>query len=341
MRAIKDGQINYEIISDELEDSLKTIIKSGDFKLYEMMAYHLGWNTTTKPNSAIHIKRNHGLTTLISSEAIAGEHKIALPAATAIELVKTFSEVHDDVQSGIPMRNNRDTVWWVWGPAQAINVGDGLHALARLALLRLKNSNASAETTLAALQMLDKAGLELCEGIFQNLESQERIDLTIDSYLEMAEKKTGSLFGCAMAFAPLFLQSDKSLIEAMYTLGKKIGVAREINQDLNSIWCQSEQDEHAMSEVLNKKKLAPVVHAFENAKISQKRKLGDIYFKRVLDPKDLGDIQEVLEEVGSKTYCEQLSESYVSKGIDKAKKILPSDTIEILAPFINELVSSK
>ena len=93
-----------------------------------------------------------------------------------------------------------------------------------------------------------------------------------------------------------------SLIEVMYTLGKKIGVAREINQDLNSIWCQSKQDEHAMSEVLNKKKLVPVVHAFENAKISQKRKLGDIYFKRVLDPKDLGDIQEVLEEVGSKTY---------------------------------------
>ena len=70
MRAIKDGQINYEILSDELEDSLKTIIKSGDFKLYEMMAYHLGWNTTTKPKSAIHIKRNHGLTTLKSSEAI-------------------------------------------------------------------------------------------------------------------------------------------------------------------------------------------------------------------------------------------------------------------------------
>ena len=49
MRAIKDGQINYEIISDELEDSLKSIIKSGDFKLYEMMAYHLGWTQRQNP----------------------------------------------------------------------------------------------------------------------------------------------------------------------------------------------------------------------------------------------------------------------------------------------------
>lgn len=341
MSTIKDNKMNYDDLLNKLENSLKTIVKSGDFKLYEMMAYHLGWDTKAKPDSAIHISRNHGLATLISSQAIGGQPEISLPAATAIELVKTFSEVHDDVQSGIPMRNHRDTVWWVWGPAQAINVGDGLHALARLALLRLKHSTTSAETTLSALQMLDKAGLELCEGIFQNLEAQERIDLSIESYLEMAGKKTGSLYGCAMAFAPLFFDFDNDSIEAMYSLGKNSGISQEINQDLKSIWYQSGQDDHALSEVLNKKKLAPVVHAFENANISQKRRLGDIYFKRVLDPKDLDEIQNVLDDVGSKIFCEQLSESILSQGIEKARNVFPSDTMDIIEPFVQELASCK
>ena len=48
-----------------------------------------------------------------------------------------FLQIHDDVQSGSPQRAGRDTVWWKWGPAQAINAGDGMYAMARVALFRL------------------------------------------------------------------------------------------------------------------------------------------------------------------------------------------------------------
>ena len=61
----------------------------------------------------------------------------ALPAATAVEFVHHFSLIHDDIQNGNPDRDRRPAVWWHWGPGQAINAGDGLHALARLALFRL------------------------------------------------------------------------------------------------------------------------------------------------------------------------------------------------------------
>ena len=66
---------------------------------------------------------------LLACEACGGPD-VALPAAAAVELVQGFTEIHDDVQGGIPTRDGRDAVWWVWGPAQAINAGDGMHGWA-------------------------------------------------------------------------------------------------------------------------------------------------------------------------------------------------------------------
>ena len=64
------------------------------------------------------------------------------------------------------MRGERETVWWKWGPAQAINAGDGMHALARLALFGLQDAGLSAGSTFRAVQILDEAGLRTCEGRF-------------------------------------------------------------------------------------------------------------------------------------------------------------------------------
>ena len=63
-------------------------------------------------------------------------------------------------------------------------------------------------------------------------------------------------------------------------------------------------------ELLNKKKSLPLVHALEKGKISEKRRISEVFFKRVLDPKDIETLRGILDEIGSKEYCYKLLEDY-------------------------------
>ena len=293
-------------ITERVDAELHTVLDSRRMPLYRMMSYHLGWEDAQgEPGYPGARDRNHGVACLVACHGAGGDLDIAAPAAASVELTNGFSEVHDDVQGGNPERFGRDAVWWTWGPAQAINAGDGMHALARLAIFRLEERGVPPETTFGAVQTLDEASLALCEGRFQDLEAQERIDLSVDAYMEMAARKTGALYACAMRLGAMVVGAEDLVVDAMRLCGASLGVAAQIRGDLSELW--PEDDDAAPSpEVLNKKKLLPVVYAVEKANIHTKRRFGDIYFKRVLEPDDVTSLRQLLEEQGARDYCRGL-----------------------------------
>ena len=330
-----------EDLSELVESGLREIVTDGKLGLYAMMAYHMGWKEApgVEPFPSLQNPTRHrGVACLLSAASVGGEVEHAVPAAVAVELVEAFSQVHDDVQGGLPKRSGRDAVWWIWGPAQAINVGDGLHALSRLALFDLKQNGLSQELTVKAVQMLDEAGLDLCEGIFRDLDTQERIDIDIGQYLEMASSKTGALFSCSMGLGALIGKKSQDAVASMSKCGRKLGIAFQINNDLKELWGSGTDMTGPSSEVLNKKKLLPVAHALNKAAISEKRRLGDIYFKRVLEQKDVDDLLEILEEMGSRQFSEDLVNSYKLESLDAMEsEVLPGKS-ESMRNFIDSLV---
>ena len=289
-----------------VDGALEQIVRSRDMELYRMMSHHMGWEDRDPgaPPTAAH--RGRGVLCLLACEASGGETDRALPAAAAVELVHNFTLIHDDVQGGQPSRNDRDAVWWVWGPAQAINAGDGMYALARLALFQLMDRGVDAPTTFRAVQFLDEASLKTCEGRFLDLEAQERIDLSLDGYLTMASAKTGALMACAMKLGGLLAGADAPALEALAACGNDLGVSLQMRDDVRELWATGTETPSA--ELMNKKKLLPVVLALESASVSDKRRLGDIYFKRVLDPNDIVSLRDTLEELGIRDECNRLLE---------------------------------
>ena len=289
-------------LSGLVDAELSSIVTSRELQLYRMMAYHLG-STDEHGHSDLPVRkqRTHGVLCMLACRAAGGDANAALPTAAALELVHNFCQIHDDVQGGKPQRDNRDAVWWLWGPAQAINAGDGMHALARLALFRLLQRDISSAKTFRAIQLLDEASLQTCEGRFLELEAQERIDMSVDSYFDMAARKTGALASCAMKLGGLVVSDDEGVQDALGTCGAKFGVAMQIRSDLRELWGDQHGDSPASPEVMNKTKLLPVVYALEKATISEKRRLGDIYFKRVLEPEDVASLREVIQRARSQT----------------------------------------
>lgn len=297
-------------LTAQVDAELKTIVSERGFPLYDMMGYHLGWRGAHAHDDASprRQERMHGVLTLLACEAFGGDMETCLPASAALELVDKFAEIHDDVQEGNPQRNERDAVWWVWGPAQAINAGDGMHALGRLALLRLAGRGVPDARVFDIVRLVDKASLRACEGRFRDLEAQERIDLRVEAYMHMAADKEGALLGCAMQIGALAGGADAETGNALAACGEKLGIALQVRSDLVALW-GGDGDSQPNVEVLNKKKLIPVVYALENAAISDKRAMSEIYFKRVLEADDAVKLRDVIDRLGARAACEEMADT--------------------------------
>ncbi len=326
-----------------INEDISSVISARQMGLYNLMSYHFGW--TGKPGedfidtntNGLHNLRRYGLACLVTANSLddtISKNSAAISAGSAIEMLATFAEIHDDIQAGRPVRNDRDAVWWVWGPAQAINAGDGLHALARLVILSLTEKNINPQLVFDATKVVDDAALAMCEGRFIELEAQERIDISVEQYLEMAKAKNGSIMSAAMKLGAM-LSNKGDLVDKFSEFGSTIGVAMQVADDIKELYGEpantSGINDRPSEEVLNKKKLLPIIAAINNADISNKRKLGEIYFKRVLTPEDAGKVRQLVSDLGGKDFAKQT----LNDSIDNAFKAV-SDIdfdLELLSSF--------
>ena len=320
-------------IQAEINRLMKDYLDSKSLPLYDMLSYHLGIHGLD-PGLTIP-KRVHGMLLQIAVETLGGNPLLTLPAAMSIEMLNAFCEIHDDVQSGNPTRNGQDSLWWVWGPAQAINAGDGMHSIARIALLNLDKQHFSDRTSHAALSFLDKGALVTFEGRYRDLEMQERIDTSVTAYLEMAGQKTGALYGSALSMAAGLSGLTSKACEGLFQSGHLIGQAKQIKLDMNQIWGS---DSSQKIDFLNKKKLFPVIAAMVKATPSQKRKLGDVYFKRVLEDSDLDAVLDVLNDLGGKEPAKLRYTTIKDEALSIVKNNFPDNQAGSLIDYLEKIL---
>ena len=287
-----------------LERELRETLGDQQGLLYDMLRYQLGWaDEHGTPQAGLSGDQLRPLTCMLSCDSLSGEHVAALPGAAAVELVHNFSLIHEDVQSGSPDRKQRPTVWWIWGPGQAINAGDGMHALARLSLMRMQDRGFEVSRVLRAMQLFDRSCLSLCEGQHLDLGFQEKLDVGVDAYLEMAAGKSGALMSCAMGLGALAATEDSNTVESFKECGKHLGIMHQIAEDIRELAGSLKEGEPATN-VLNKKKLLPIVYAFQKGDVRTKRDLGTIYFKRVLEPPDVEQVMTIVDGVSGLQYAQ-------------------------------------
>ena len=93
--------------------------------------------------------------------------------------------------------------------------------------------------------------------------------------------------------------------------------------------------------MLNKTKLLPVVYAVQEANINDKRRLGDVYFKRVLEAGDVDVVRETAERLGGKRYCEERGDEYTAKAEQAAADAgLSGDSMDTVRQTLRFLLES-
>jgi geranylgeranyl diphosphate synthase, type I len=296
----------YREYQKALEEELRENLSSRQGFLYDLLRYHLGWtdergHPLEDSDSPLHFQPALAFAVC---QVLHGDFTPARPAAAAVELAYNFTVVHGEVQLGRTGHEDRPSIWWVWGPAQAINAGDGLHALARAAIMRLSRRNAPPLQVLQAVEALDRACLALCEGQFLDLTFRDQLMVTSADYYSMIERKSGALAGCAAALGALAPGVDDRLFHSFHKAGSRLGMARQVAQDVNDLW-GPQGDGLTASNVLNKKKSLPLIYALDTASTAARRELVNIYMKRVLESEDITRIVAIMDEVGARRYAQE------------------------------------
>ena len=313
---INDTLLNFE---NEVNESLKSFFDSKKLPLYDMMSYHFGLheqNSVTKKRTYAQILKSFCYSVELKNEAI-------LPAALTLEMINAFLEIHDDIESGNPKNGSNDAVWWVWGPAQAINAGDAMHSLARVTLLNLTSNNFSNKVTTECVAWLDFACLKSLEGRFSDLEMQEGLSSSIDEYMSMSKDKSGSIIGLSLAMGACLSELNSKEQQNLFEAGQSLGIAMNIQSDINQLWSE---DETQPIDFLNKKKLFPVLAAIEKGEPKQKRLLGEVYFKRVLEKDDLETVRTIISDLGTKEESENLVKDLQKDAYNKIQKSTGSES---------------
>lgn len=170
------------------------------------------------------------------------EDKI-LPAACALEMIHTYSLIHDDLPAmdNDELRRGRPTCHIVFGEAMAILAGDALLTQAFRTLA--DDLHASAETRVRVISEVAQAAgtaRALIGGQVLDIQNEGR---TVDGaqLAEIHRAKTGALIRCAVRIGAILGGASKTELQSFNEYGEKAGLAFQIADDVLDATATSEQ----------------------------------------------------------------------------------------------------
>ena len=289
-----------QLIADTEAEIMRTVGSTDPVTagVYEMVRYHLGLDGSGSTG-----KRMRPLLGLLAYASITGEHERALPGAAAVELGHNFSLVHDDIEDDDRERRHRPTLWALHGVPQAINTGDMLFSLSRVALHRLTDLGFPDRTVLRLMRLYDRTCVALCEGQYLDIWMAEHDDgLSVELYFDMIGRKTAALISASIEAGAVLATEDEDVIGHYRAFGWDLGIAFQLNDDLLGIWGDEGATGKEPSDVARRKKTLPVIYAFEHATPEDRVRLTELYDHKPLTSADVDGITAILERSGARDY---------------------------------------
>jgi len=177
-------------------------------------------------------KRLRPVLTMLACEAVGGAAEQALAAALAVEMIHTFSLIHDDLPAidNDDMRRGMATCHKAFGEATAILAGDALIFQA-FALIGSSGYGADVQMDLSR-KMAENCGLRgLIEGEYADIMAEGQ-DLRLEDIERIYWKKTGRLFELCLFAGGRVAGADRAQLTALEHFGAHLGLAFQAVDDI-------------------------------------------------------------------------------------------------------------
>lgn len=184
-------------------------------------------------------KRLRPILCIAGAEAVGGDGEKVLPAACALELIHTYSLIHDDLPAmdNDDLRRGKPTCHKIFGEAMAILAGDGLLTEAFNMLTRLEVSgNLSADVIKRIINLISTASgwQGMVGGQAMDIQAEgKEIDSGLMDYIH--SHKTGALITASVKSGAILGGASQSQLDNLALYGEKTGLAFQIADDILDI----------------------------------------------------------------------------------------------------------
>ncbi len=181
-------------------------------------------------------KRLRPILCLAGCEVVGGNHKDAVPVAVALEMIHTYSLVHDDLPAmdNDTLRRGHPTTWKKFDEATAILAGD---ALLNRAFEVLSECSLDSDLKVKVISEIGRAAgmLGMVLGQQCDMEAEGRKDVSLEELEFIHRHKTGALITASVVSGGIVGKGSKEEIEALRNYGQLIGYAFQIIDDVLDI----------------------------------------------------------------------------------------------------------
>jgi geranylgeranyl diphosphate synthase type I len=329
------------LIADTEAEMIRIIEAAEDDRtqpLYRWVRYHLGLDPDVPRG-----KRLRPLLGLLVYQSIAGEHERALPGAAAVEMGHNFSLVHDDIEDRSEERRHRAALWAITGVPQAINTGDTLFTLSRLALYRLEDLGFSTRRILDLMRLYDETCLALCEGQFLDIRASESEEwMSVDYYFDMIGRKTAALIAGSVQAGAMLATDDERVIESFRRFGWALGLAFQLNDDLLGIWGDEATTGKEPSDIEARKQTLPLIHALEHAQPADRATLAAILHGPAPEPDQVREARAIVERTGSREFTRARARMYREEALAQleASGVVDGEAMDRLRLIVESTITA-
>jgi len=243
--------------------------------------------------------------------------------AAVVEFIHTATLIHDDIIDHAALRRGQATLNRLWGNNLTVLLGDWIYTTA----MQMALSHGHLEV----VQRLCAATLRMTEGELLAFERLGAIDLTVEEYFEIVERKTAHLFAAACSIPSLIPPIRQDAGQVLHRYGRALGICFQLVDDLLDFTArESEIGKPVLSDLKEGKLTLPLILLLPRVDTAQRRLietvLEDRSFGRVSSAEilDLVRIEGTIEEVA------ELAQGYAAQAKQELEIFPPGDARDAL-----------
>jgi len=269
---------------------------------------------------------------LLAAKLCDYEGSSAVRLGAVVELIHTATLVHDDIIDEAVIRRGRPSTNSRWGNHLSVLAGDWLYMQAF--------SIAVSERNFRILDLLISLTQVMVEGELLQFVRLRKTDVTEDEYLELANRKTASLFSACMRLGAIL--GDKSEEEEMQlgAYGTNLGLAFQVIDDLLDFTSSEEKLGKPIGNDLREGKLTlPLIYLLRKCGAPEKERVARVLEEGGFHSVRFEEILEIVQRNGTLRAARDLAQRFAEAAKTSLEGFPDSqykDALRSLADFIVE-----
>lgn len=291
-----------------LSESMKTEnFDSEPKELYEPLLYFL----------SIGGKKVRSIMCLMACDLFAGDLRIAVRPALAIEYFHNFTLIHDDIIDKAPLRRNQSTIHEKYNMNTAILSGDALliksHQLFNELPVKLYKKS---------LVLFLQTAIEVCKGQQMDMNFQSQKEVSFEQYIKMITYKTGVLFAFAFKLGAILANARPMNVELLYQYGLHLGIGFQIMDDYLDIFGnhQSFGKKHA-GDIYENKKTILYLLALQTGSDNDRNELNYWYSIKSKNIEKISAVEKIFKRLQIDEQTIKVVREYNQKSIEYLNQI--------------------